>query len=211
MDYTPIASEFSATRQHAWKEFELLLPYLKNRQHILDLGCGNGRLFKFLQKHKKINYLGVDNNEDLLKIAKKENPEAKFQKGDLAKIPVKSGEIDILASIASFHHLPTKELRKKSLGEMRRVLKTNGILFLTVWNLFQPKYKKYIWKSRLRSLLSFGKKDSRGTLIPWSNSGIKRYYHAFTPREIEKLLNNSGFEIIYKEKGNNLVYLCQKI
>ncbi|MFA5821413.1 MAG: methionine biosynthesis protein MetW, partial [Candidatus Gracilibacteria bacterium] len=64
--YTPIAPSFSRTRHSPWPEFDLLIPYLKTNSTLLDLGCGNGRLYKFLQKHKKVRYLGMDNNKALL-------------------------------------------------------------------------------------------------------------------------------------------------
>ncbi len=34
-------------------------------QKVLDLGCGNGRLLNVLQ-NKNIDYIGVDNSENLL-------------------------------------------------------------------------------------------------------------------------------------------------
>mgnify|MGYP001583850183 CR=1 FL=1 len=202
--YTPIAKEFSQTRHSPWPEFNLLLPYLKPNFKLLDLGCGNGRLYKFLKKHKKISYLGMDNNKRLLALAKKEKPSARFLFGDMTKIPSKSDSFDIIACVAAFHHLPSKKLRLQALSEMHRILKKNGVLFLTNWNLFQPKYKKYIWLSYLRL-------RPRDTFIPWSDSGIKRYYHAFTTKELSKLLQKSGFRIIHCEIGRNLVYICQKL
>jgi hypothetical protein len=92
---------------------------------------------------------------------------------------------------------------------MWRILKEKGTLIITVWNLFQPKYKKYIWKSRLRHILSFGKYDSRDTFIPWGKTGVNRYYYAFKPKEFIKLVDNK-FEIIKEIKGNNLIYICRK-
>lgn len=209
-DYDTIARGFDLTRNHKWEEFDTFLKYIKKGDRVLDLGCGNGRLNKFLEEESKVEYLGIDNSNELLKAAKKNNPKAKFKKGDLLEIPEKDQSSDIIACIAAFHHIPTKKLRNKALEEMRRVLKKDGILIITVWNLFQKKYKKYIWKSRIRSLLSFGKEEARGTLIPWSDSGINRYYYAFKPKELRKLLEQAKFKILEEEKGNNLLFICQK-
>jgi len=209
-DYDNISNSFDLSRKSDWKEFELFLNHIKNNDNLVDLGCGNGRLFPFLHKHRKIQYLGIDNNKKLLEKAKKNHPEAKFSEGDLLKTGCESDSIDVVTAIASFHHLPSKELREKSLKEINRILKNNGILIITVWNLFQKKYKKYIWKARLQHILSLGKYDWRDTLIPWGKSGVKRYYYAFTIKELKKLLINAGFTILLEKKDRNIVIICKK-
>lgn len=212
-DYTKIADEFDQTRQHNWKEFEIFTKYIKDGQIIADLGCGNGRFYNFVKDQKKVKYIGIDNNKSLLKKArlKYENDKlAKFIDGDLLKIPLKKSSVDITLAIASFHHLPSHELRQKSLQEILRILKNKGIFIISVWNLFQPKYKKHIWKARIRRILSLGKYDWRDTLIPWSKKGINRYYYAFKENELEKLLTENSFKIIEKFNCNNLVFICKK-
>lgn len=209
-DYNTIAKEFDQTRQHAWKEFEHFKPFIKSGQKIADIGCGNGRLYAHLKNNNKIEYIGIDNSEELLKQAKKQNPEANFQYGDLTNIPIKDNSIDTVTAIASFHHLPTIDLRKKSLSEFSRILKEKGTLIISVWNLFQPKYKKYIWQARFKSIISLGKYSNRDTFIPWSKSGIMRYYYAFTPKELKQLIENNGFQVLQTEIGNNILYICQK-
>jgi ubiquinone/menaquinone biosynthesis C-methylase UbiE len=209
-DYNNISEDFDKTRKNSWEEFETFIPYIKPNQKLADLGCGNGRFYKFIKKHCQISYTGIDNNSPLLQKAQESYPEAKFIKGDLLKIPLKNDSQDIAIAIASLHHIPSNKYRTKAIKEIHRILKKNGILILTVWNLFQPKYKKYIWKSRIRHLLSFGKYDSRDVFIPWGKSGVDRYYYAFKQKELEKLLEKNKFEIIKETKENNLIFICKK-
>jgi len=210
-DYDNIAKEFNTSRKYSWREFESFLPHIKTDDYIADLGCGNGRFLQFLKDKKiKIKYIGIDNSKNLLKAAKKSHGKTQFIHGDLINLPLENSHLDTIASIASFHHIPSKELRNKAAGEMYRILKPNGILLITVWNLFQPKYKKYIWQSRIKSLFSFGKYDLRDTLIPWGKEGVKRYYYAFTAKEIKSLLEKNGFKILEEKKGNNFTLICQK-
>lgn len=204
-DYDNIANEFDTTRKREWKEFEEFLPYIKDGQSIADIGCGNGRFYAFLKKsqthhgiNKKINYTGVDNSKKLLEIAKKEH-KTNFIYGDLLKIPLEDKTQDIVVSIAALHHIPTEKLRKKAISNLHKILKKDGTLIITVWNLHQPKYKKYIGKN-------FGPQDS---LIPWGKSGIERYYYAFKPDELKGLLKEK-FEVIKFYKGNNFVFICRK-
>lgn len=209
-DYNFIAEEFDQTRQNNWEEFELFLEYIKNGDNLADLGCGNGRLYAFIKQHRKINYTGIDISKNLIEKAKKAHPEVQFMLGDLLSLPLGNENFDTVTAIASLHHIPSNKLRKKALQEMHRILKKDGILILTNWNLFQPKYKKYIWKSRFRSILTLGKYNSRDTFIPWRKSGINRYYYAFTENELKGLLDATGFEIITARTKNNFLFICQK-
>ncbi|MEK7528862.1 MAG: class I SAM-dependent methyltransferase [Patescibacteria group bacterium] len=195
-DYTTIASSFDRSRRESWKEFELFEPILKDNEIILDLGCGNGRLFDFFKKKKKkLRYIGMDNNSALLRLAQKNNPKATFKKGDMLKIPLPGSSVDQIWSIAALHHIPTKTLQKKALREMRRVLKPDGKLVITVWNLWQEKYEKYINKKN-DAFVPFGKAN--------------RYYHAFRPAELASLLIDSGFVIEKKPHTDfNFCFICR--
>ncbi len=206
-DYSHIADEFDVTRQKDWKEFDGFLKYIKKNDSIADLGCGNGRFLKFIAPKRKVKYLGIDNNKDLLK---KATPKENFLHGDLLSLPLDNESVDVAISIAALHHIPSKKLRKKAVQEIHRIIKKDGILILTSWNLFQKKYKKYIWKAKVKFLLSLGKYDIRDTFIPWGKTGVDRYYYAFTYKELKTLLLNSGFEIIDSQKGNNFVFICRK-
>ena len=172
---------------------------------VLDLGCGNGRLYSFL-KTKKINYCGMDNNATLLKIAQKNHPDARFLRGDQLHIPLAEMSCDQIWNIAAFHHLPTHTVQKKALREMNRVLKKNGRLMLTVWNLWQKKYRPYITKNG-------------DAFIPFGP--VNRYYYAFRLGELRKLLASTGFKIIDSfctrrgkkvpwRESFNLCFVCEK-
>lgn len=209
-DYDSISDEFDQTRKHDWAEFREFLNYLKNDDAIADIGCGNGRLYKFLSENlKDFHYIGIDKSSKLIEKAKI-NFQADFKIGDLLDIPLQSSTQDAATCIAALHHIPSKKLRVKAFNELHRILKKDGILILSNWNLFQPKYKKYIWKARLKSLLTLGKYSARDTFIPWGKTGINRYYYAFKPQELNQLIKNSGFKILDQQINRNIVIICQK-
>jgi ubiquinone/menaquinone biosynthesis C-methylase UbiE len=182
--YSAIAHEFDATRDRLWPEFKAFLKEIekrfiyKKRLAALDVGCGNGRLSHFL-KNYPLNYVGVDNNRTMLRIAKKKNPNAIFKYAEITKLPFPSHSFDTVWCIAVLHHLPTKKLRLQALREIKRVLKPDGLLCLTVWNLWQPKYRKYI------------NQKTHNAAIPWKEK-ILRYYYAFKQNEFRDLLKNAG-------------------
>ena len=89
---------------------------------------------------------------------------------------------------------------------MYRVLKPDGYLILTVWNLWQKKYRGHVYKSILKNLL-FGEYEYNDTFIPWGKEElVERYYHAFRMHELRELITGAGFTIIdaFWSKGSRL-------
>ena len=223
-NYNKLAEEFSHTRDYPWSEMASLVEYVRDGDRILDLGCGNGRFYPLI-KNRQVEYIGLDNCPELIKIARKKFAIPKFIIGDALNLPFSDKEFNIIFAIAFFHHIPTTKYRLQTLKEIKQVLKNDGLLILTVWNLWQPKllikYKIwpmiFRWKNKML--------DWRDVFIPWKLSNkniIHRYYHAFTKPELKKLIKQSGFKIIdcyYEQrgkrtnwvKGHNLVAIVEKL
>ncbi|MBU2564414.1 class I SAM-dependent methyltransferase [Patescibacteria group bacterium] len=208
-DFDLIADQFSDTRQNIWPELKEL-KFSKNEK-ILDLGCGNGRLFEFL---KGVNYAGIDISEKLISIAKKKYGNH-FKKGNILSLPFSNESFDSIWSIAVFHHIPSKEFRQKVLKECYRVLKKNGRLIIVCWNLYQLRYLKLLLKSFFFKF--FTKYDFKDVFILWKRKNIKRYYHAFTLNELKNLFLKNNFKIeelkyLKRNKKNvNLLIIGKKI
>ncbi len=209
-DYEELAKEFSRTRAYPWPEIKPLIKYVKENNRILDLGCGNGRLFS-LFKDKKVEYIGLDSCQELIEIARKKL-QVKFIVGDALNLPFQNNEFDVVFGVALLHHIPSEQFRQKVLKECRRVLKPGGFLIVTCWNLWQPRLmlKYRIWPMifgwRSRNL------DWKDIFIPWKlpNRSLLRYYHAFTLRELKRLVWRAGFEINSWQKGHNLAIIAKK-
>jgi len=190
--YNKIASHFSDTRKYAWEELKPLAKYTRDGDKVLDLGCGNGRLYQ-LFTDLSIDYTGLDLSEELIKIAQKNISTGKFVVGEMTKLPFVDGEFDIIYCIAAFHHLPNEELRLKALGEMKRVLKTGGRVVMTNWNLSSP------WAEIQKSKSKIQKIGISDYLVPWKNLQGEvlgeRYYHAFKMEELKDLFEQIGFVV----------------
>jgi 2-polyprenyl-3-methyl-5-hydroxy-6-metoxy-1,4-benzoquinol methylase len=124
---------YSASNSGYTKYFQKFIQkYLGNKNiklKILDVGCGDGY---FCQEFIKMGYIvsGIDISIEALKIAKKNNPKGNFIIHDLSEnLPFKDNYFDFIWCSEVLEHLL---LPYFLLCEIKRVLQTNGKLFLTV-------------------------------------------------------------------------------
>jgi len=84
---------------------------------VLDLGCADGLNTSILLEQGIEDIVGVDISKDLIKIAKKTNPQAKFYVASADKLPFKANQFDVVLVDSVFHHLleysqPIKEIKR---------------------------------------------------------------------------------------------------
>ncbi|MBU0649157.1 methyltransferase domain-containing protein [Patescibacteria group bacterium] len=193
--YEVIAWDFSRTRQNLWAILSLFEPYVNNGDNILDIGCGNGRLIGLL-KNKKIDYLGVDNSENLIKLARQDYPEYNFKIGDITAPELGNQEFDKIFLIGVLHHIPSRELRNKCVQNIYAALKPGGHVFMTNWNLWQKKFRKYHFKYTLKRIIKQCDFEKGDILKPWGKIGKSRYLHGFTQGELSRLAKQNNFKIL---------------
>lgn len=203
-NYQEISVDFNATRKkEIWPEIREMTTDIKNDDKILDVGCGNGRLLETL-KDKKLEYLGVDNSEELIKIARQNYPTFKFVVGDILDLRGIAGRFDYIFCLAVLSHLPGEELRLKALKEMKSKLKEGGRIIISVWNLWGPAkgrkdYRPLIFKNWFLKIIRQNDLDTGDLIFPWKNSRgeeiSRRYYHAFRKRELKDLVNSAGLNL----------------
>ena len=215
--YDLIAKKFSETRKHFWRSLEFMKDYVRDGDKVLDFGCGNGRLIE-LFRNKNIQYVGVDVSQKLIERAKKRYSEQteSFLKISPTKVslPFNAENFNSVYAIAVFHHLPGKQRRLNVTKELYRVTKREGWVIVTVWNLWQSRYRSKIFRNWLRKIIGKSELDWNDCQITFTdNEGevFERYHHAFTERELEKLFKKVGFNIVEVRKiGGNIVLIGQK-
>lgn len=171
-----------------WPEVTTHLQKLKDGKQVLDLGCGNGRLLTGIKA--KVNYTGIDFSKKLINIAREKYPQYKFILKDLTKPKTWESlpKFDAIFCIAVLHHIPNKNQQLFILKEIKKHLKKDGLLFLSVWNLWQPKYLKH--HLTLESL-KLKLKNPKYLYVPFQKSN--RFCVAFDKNYLNKLLVSSGF------------------
>ena len=193
-DYNRIAEQFSSSRYSIWLELNIFGEYIRERDRVLDLGCGNGRLFE-LFRDKEVDYIGIDNSKKLIEVAKKKYPDGKFQVADALNLPFPDNYFDKIFCIAVLHHIPSEGFRLQFLKETKRVLRPEGLLIVTVWDLWRrPKAFKLLLKFAILKISGKSKLDFKDIFVPWQKK-IDRYIHCFTKNELKKLVKETDFKI----------------
>jgi tRNA (uracil-5-)-methyltransferase TRM9 len=167
-------------------------------------------------KDMKIDYLGVDISQKLIEIAKRKYPQKEFLVADNLNLPFPDNNFDKVFSVAVLHTIPSKELRKKALVELKRVLKPKGLLILIVWNMWRKEFLPLILKHCFLKIIGKSKLDFRDVLISWADK-TERYYHVFTQTELKLLTEESGFKIVKRGivksgegKRSNIYLIAEK-
>lgn len=209
-NYEEIADHYSETRRkHIWPELEKLTDGIKDGDKILDVGCGSGKLLKALAG-KKINYLGIDISQGLIKNAKEDFPDNNFIMGDILDLgSIPEINFDYVFCIAVLQHIPGKDLQIQAMRQLKNKISKNGKIIITVWNIWkQEKFKKLPWKFLMLKFIKKNKMDFGDILFDWKNPQgervSKRYYHAFRKCELKRIFKKAGLKIerIYKDKYN---------
>jgi ubiquinone/menaquinone biosynthesis C-methylase UbiE len=129
--YDEIAREYQANR-HIFDNVEVLKEfsnYLPKNARILDAGCGAGVPCAKLLVQAGFEVVGIDFSASMLKMAKKNVPEATLIKEDMTKLGFRDNAFDGLVALYSIIHVP-REMHASLYQSFHRILKPDGIMLI---------------------------------------------------------------------------------
>jgi len=177
---------------------------LKNKK-ILDWGCGPGRIIRHLPNviGNGCEYFGTDYNEKTIDWCSKNLKSIQFNKNTLkAQLPYKDNFMDVIYGLSIFTHL-SENLHYEWYKELYRVLKPNGILFITTQG---NNFKVKMTNSEIKNY-------NEGNLVVRGN--VKeghRTYSAFQPAVfMQKLFKNAEIVSFIETKPESNTWLPQDI
>lgn len=190
--YEYIASEFNVTRAYKWSWISNFINSLPKNSLIYDIGCGSGRNMDY----SDYRFIGFDNCESFIELCRNKGLKAYYS--EITDIKIRDNSADALICIATFHHLSTYENRIKALQELKRIVKINGKILLSVWAKEQPK----------KTRITF---DEYGDNIVFWKKKYPRYYYIFQLDELKLLINEVGLNIDneFYDCGNNVFILSK--
>ncbi len=110
-----------------------------NSANALEIGCGDGRDAKEIIKRTP-NYTGFDISSELIKLAQKHVPNARFEVADLANYAFPQ-DLDIVFAFASLLHSDKTEV-KNVLAKVYQALNIGGIFYISLK--YMPEYTNRI-------------------------------------------------------------------
>lgn len=177
-----------------WLEkFETIISNIKTK--IIDLGCGvtgNNTIY-LLKKGKKV--ISCDFAIEALNEIKKIKGSKILQFDMLDKFPFENNTTDLIIADLSLHYFKEEDT-KRIISEIRRILNTNGYLFLRLNSTNSTEYKK---------IIEAGVMEIEHNLF-FSNNMEKRF---FDKKDIKKYFNS--FKNIYLNEENMTRWCDDKI
>jgi len=173
-DRIALVSEEGGIQNDHYHNF-LLRQVPSNCQNVLEIGCGTGEFARGLAEHSK-HVLALDLSGEMIRLARERSaqfPNIEFQLADVLERPLPDERFDCIATIATLHHLPLREMFLK----MKAALKPGGVL--VVLDLFEP--------ARISDSLVSGLSDSLSNLLAIPVSVSLRLLHQrrlLPPREV---------------------------
>ncbi len=211
-----IEAPFDESRRREWPQVIHFLDALPRDGPILDLACGNGRhTLPALRLGHRVVAIDVANG--LLRRLRGRLEEEKrlaralLVEADALRLPLRRASVEAAIFVAGLHCIRGRSNRQAALLELRRVLKPEAPLQLTVWWRDPKRFRGPL--RRNQALLeadetAMGENENveaKSTAppvepgdvsLPWRHgieTPVDRFFHLYTEDELEEDLRLAGF------------------
>lgn len=148
---------------------------IKNKAKILELGCGPGNVTKYiLSRRPDFNVYGIDVAPNMIALAKKNNPTARFDIMDIRKIHELKVKYNGIVCGFSLPYLSKKD-STKLIEDCFKLLEEDGLLYL-----------------------SFVEGDPSQSHFQMDNNGYRSYFYFHDLNDLQTQLINNKFDNIKK-------------
>lgn len=170
------------------KEIDELVP---RKGTVIDLGCGEGTVAKYLAHIKSRRIIGVDNDKKRLNKSNQQN--LKFVYGDIREYPLTKADTIIFSDV--LHHLNYDD-QKKLLSKVSKSISKDAVLLIKEIDLGE------LIRSNLSRFWDF-------VFYPKD----KIYYHDW--QNFKKYLESLGFKVSITRPsrmfpGSTTLFICRK-
>ncbi len=166
----------------------------KKVQRVLDLGSGSGRHVVYLARHGFSVYgfdkssIGLDITREWLK---SEGLKADLRSGEMTvALPYEDDFFDAVISIQVIYHAVLTDITR-TVEEIKRVLKTSGLIFITFPSL-RNQARKY-------------EEIEPGTFVPLDGMEKGLPHHYFTPDTLEEMFKDFEITDIHIDEDDHYV------
>jgi len=204
--YQTFGKHFSDTRNRLQPGVLRILKKIPKHANLLDLGCGNGELWRHLvDSGFQGHYTGLDFSAELLEIAKKKSEKEKskvtFIQADITEAGWESiipdTPVDLILSFSVLHHLPGEITRRNLLKKINVFLKDGGEFIHSEWQFLNSKRLRARIQAWEMINLRPEMVDEGDYLLDWKRGGYGlRYVHHYNEQELNHLAEDCGYEVL---------------
>ncbi|MDA1015912.1 MAG: class I SAM-dependent methyltransferase [Planctomycetota bacterium] len=109
----------------------------------LDVGCGTGRLMRWLRARGFESVVGVDRSHEMLQVAV--DTDCVVVNGDAIRLPIASHSVDVACSSFTLNHVRDLQL---AAAEMARCVRTGGTIYVAEYH---PIATEHNWTRSFKS------------------------------------------------------------
>ena len=190
----------------AERAIELIAAYVKGREirSVLDLACGAGRHSKVLCERWWT--VGLDLSAALLKVARKESPDAPYVRADMRELPFASESFDLVVNLfTSFGYFDDDRDHARVLSCVCTALRPRGTLVIDFLNATQVRRALVPYDERVESGITIEQTrvispddrfvEKRIRLRGRGKEYIERV-RLLTAVDLQRMLEGAGFEVV---------------
>lgn len=178
--------------------------YLRNNissnQKVLDIGCGNGRNILSIADITR-TITGVDIDSKAVEDTEQNTiqyPKIKVVQGNVTSLPLKDKSFDVVIFSMTLVNLDNQ--KEKALSEMKRVIKDNGKIIISVYSEKALSERRKIYSQVGVPIIN----ESNGKFI-FDKEGFVS--EQFSMKDIRQLIKPIGLKIIDHEEVGDLAYI----
>lgn len=211
------AEAFHRTRSAPWPGFERIAEAVQGRPgtaqtlRLLDVGCGNGRLGRYLRDSldATMDYTGVDASPALLAHARAAlGAGADLRTHDLvgcSPSALPAGPFDCVAAVAVLHHIPGAEMRRALVRALSDRLAPGGLLVLTAWRFDRlPRVQRHLlpwheYNQGAGAPIDMDDLEAGDHLVRWGDDPAQlRYCHLVDDDELSAAADAAGLRTVLR-------------
>jgi len=195
--YDLLSPVMTLGQEGRYRRLAVRLLDLQGREHVLDVGCGTGVLTRLLAHRlaDRANSLvvGVDAAPKMIRVARRNAahiPNIRFDVGVAEALAYADASFDCAVSTFFYHHIDA-ELKRRSLAELRRVLKPGGRLVIVDVDV------PYTWFGRFCAWSGywlFRQEEIRENI----RGELRRALADIPFREVQRVAQYSGYVSVFK-------------
>lgn len=177
---------------------KILMDYLELAEgdRVIDLGCGMGFYLMVMNRLRKMQIFGLDQERERLLRAHSEVSDARLLEGDILSLPFGAESFDKVLLSEVLEHIDDDI---GALKAIHRLLKPGGLLAISVPHARYP----FLWDPINRSVTGVGGQPIRqGPIVGiWTN-----HQRLYLPHDLSERISLAGFEVEQIEEATHYCF-----